>query len=122
MQVVHYPLFARVGSGGWTAYHEQHSRRTTWVVVVPMLVDLGSSLALVGVRPEGIGAGAALAGAALAVTTWAATAGLAVPAHRRLGPGWDGVAGRRLVAVNWLRTAAWTAHSAIVLLVLAGVA
>lgn len=118
VQVVHYPLFAAVGAESWTSYHEQHSRRTTWVVAIPMLVDLVSSLALVAVRPDGVGPVLALAGAALAVTTWAATAGLAVPVHRRLGPGWDGGVGRRLVVVNRVRTAAWTAHAGLVLVAL----
>ncbi len=115
VQVVHYPLFARVGADNWVGYHAQHSRRTTWVVIGPMLVDLASSVALVGTRPDGVGAATAVAGAGLAATTWVATFALAVPAHRRLGPGWDAAAGRRLVAGNWLRTAAWSAHAVLVL-------
>jgi hypothetical protein len=119
VQVVHYPLFAAVGAGGWGAYHAAHSTRTTWVVAVPMGVDLVTSAALVLERPAGVGAAAAVAGAVLAAVTWAATGLLSVPAHRRLSARWSAGAAHRLVATNWVRTAAWTAHAALVLGMLA---
>ncbi len=119
VQLVHYPLFAAVGKDGWDAYHRDHSRRTTWVVIAPMTFDLVTSIALVFERPATIEAGLAEAGVAAAIVTWAATGALAVPAHRALGAGWDASLVRRLVRVNWLRTAAWTAHAALVLAMLA---
>ena len=118
VQVVHYPLFALVGARQWDTYHREHSRRTTWVVALPMTVDLSSSLALVVVPPAGVGTGLVAAGAVAALVAWAATAGLAVPAHRELGAGWDGGIGRRLVRVNWIRTIAWSTHAVLVLLAL----
>jgi hypothetical protein len=36
-----------------------------------------------------------------------------VPAHRALGGGFDASVHARLLATNWLRTAAWTAHAAV---------
>ena len=106
VQIVHYPLFAEVGRDGWGGYHREHSRRTTWVVIAPMTVDLLTSIALVLDRPPQVAAWLAVAGA------------LAVSAHRALGSGWNGGVGARLVRVNRLRTAAWTAHAAIVLAML----
>ena len=32
IQVVHYPLFARVGEAEWRAYEREHQRRITLVV------------------------------------------------------------------------------------------
>jgi hypothetical protein len=118
VQLVHYPLFALVGARQWDAYHREHSRRTTWVVALPMTVDLSSSLALVAATPPGVSGGLAAAGAVAALVTWAATAGLAVPAHRRLGSGWNGGIGRRLVRANWIRTLAWSVHAVLVLVAL----
>ena len=119
VQLVHYPLFAAVGAGEWAAYHSEHSRRTTWVVALPMTVDLFSSLALVAVTPTGMSPALAAGGAVAALVTWAATGLLAVPAHRRLGRGWDGETGRRLLRANAIRTAAFSAHAVLVLVALA---
>lgn len=121
VQVVHYPLFAHVGEASWDDYHREHSRRTTWVVIAPMAVDLLTSSALVLDRPAGIAAWVAVTGALLAVASWAVTGALAVPAHRALGAGWGDALGRRLVRVNWLRTAAWSLHAVVVLHMLATV-
>lgn len=119
VQIAHYPLFAEVGDDRWDAYHREHSRRTTWVVIAPMTLDLLTSVALVLERPPQVAAWLAAAGALAAIATWAVTGALAVPAHRALGAGWNGAIGSRLVRVNWLRTVAWTAHAAIVVAMLA---
>lgn len=119
VQIAHYPLFAEVGDDRWDAYHREHSRRTTWVVIAPMTLDLLTSVALVLERPPQVEAWLAAAGALAAIATWAVTGALAVPAHRALGAGWNGAIGSRLVRVNWLRTVAWTAHAAIVVAMLA---
>jgi hypothetical protein len=41
VQVVHYPLFSRVGPEKFSLYSEAHSRLTTYVVGPPMLVGKG---------------------------------------------------------------------------------
>src|SRR5690242_11744149 len=70
VQVVHYPLFARVGTASFADYHHAHSRATTRVVLVPMALELASSLALIFIHPAGIGRALAWAGLAAAVLTW----------------------------------------------------
>ena len=119
VQLVHYPLFAGVGADQWQGYHREHSRRTAWVVVAPMTIDLATSVALVAAVPDGVSPALPVAGAVAAVVTWGATGLLAVPAHRHLGDGWHGGVGRRLTSTNWVRTAAWSLHSLIVLAALA---
>jgi hypothetical protein len=116
VQLVHYPLFSLVAPEGWPRYHAQHSRRTSWVVVLPMVVGLLSSAGLVLDR----GGALAWAGLALALVEWGATFALAVPDHGRLERRWAPGAWRRLVRLNWVRTAAWTAHGGVVLALLAG--
>jgi len=115
VQLVHYPLFALVGREGWRHYHAAHSMRTSWVVVAPMVVGLLTSAWLAIERGDGL----AWAGLALALAEWALTFALAVPDHERLSVGWAPTAARRLVALNWLRTVAWSAHGAVVLALLA---
>jgi hypothetical protein len=115
VQVVHYPLFAGVGAAGWTGYAAAHGARTTWVVAAPMLAELAAGVALLRWRPAWLPASWAWALAALLAVVWLSTALLQVPAHGRLGAGWDAATHARLVATNWLRTAAWTARAAILL-------
>jgi hypothetical protein len=113
VQVVHYPLFAAVGRDGFQDYEIAHSRLTTLVVAPVMLIELFSGAALVfqaNVAPRM----AALAGLGLIGVIWLSTALLQIPAHAALALGFQEEAYRRLVATNWLRTAAWTLRAALV--------
>jgi hypothetical protein len=49
VQIVHYPLFSRVGQPGFSEYAREHVRRTGRVVAGPMLVELASAVAVVWV-------------------------------------------------------------------------
>ena len=118
VQVVHYPLFPFVGRDEFVGYHTRHSRLTTWVVLPPMTIELASSV-LLAVRPPSGEAGLALIGALLAVSIWALTALAAAPAHGRIGRiGLDESSLRSLIRISWVRTAAWTAHAVVVVLLL----
>jgi hypothetical protein len=99
VQVVLYPLFALVGRPGFPAYEAAHSRRITWVVAPAMITEAGCAALIVLAPPAGIPAWAAWAGFAGVVALWLSTALLQVPQHRRLEPGFDDDAHRRLVAI-----------------------
>lgn len=116
--VVHYPLFSFVGEGNFLGYHESHSRRTTRVVLPVMSVELVTSLVL-ALDPPGGQRALAVAGAALAVATWALTALLAVPAHRALGAGFSAEGLMRLRRADLVRALLWTAHGGVVVALLA---
>ncbi len=119
VQVVHYPLFPLVGGDRFAGYHEAHSRRTTWVVLPPMLVELVTSFALI-FDPPADRSGLVIAGAALAAATWVLTGAGAAPAHGRIGR--EGLSPdllRRLLRFSWVRTGAWTAHGVLVIALLA---
>lgn len=115
VQIVHYPLFARVGEEKFSLYSEAHSRLTSYVVGPPMLLEAGTALLLVFVRPEGVPLLLALAGLALVAAIWLSTALLQVPRHTALGSGFDGPAWNGLVRTNWIRTLAWSARGIVVL-------
>lgn len=119
VQVVHYPLFAAVGRDGFVAYHAAHSRLTTLVVGVPMLVEATTAALLLVARPAAVPVAAAWSGLALVGVVWLSTAALQVPLHGVLAAGLEPAAARALVVGNWLRTAAWTARGALVLWLLA---
>ena len=112
VQVVHYPLFGRVGDAGFTAYAREHARRTGWVVGPAMLLELLLALALAA-----RGGALAWAGLALLGAIWASTAFVQVPLHGRLAAGPDRFAQRRLTATNWVRTAAWSLRAVLAVLI-----
>jgi hypothetical protein len=108
VQIVHYPLFGRVGAAESAAYGREHARRTGWVAGPAMLVELVLALALAA-----RGGALAWAGLALLGVIWASTALVQVPLHRRLAAGPDPAARLQLVRTNWIRTAAWTARAVL---------
>ena len=73
---------------------------------------LGSAAVIVITDPSVLTA----VGVVLAAATWVFTFALAVPAHRRLEQAFDAQVARRLVTQGWWRTAAWTAHGVVALI------
>lgn len=119
VQIVHYPLFASVGRENFAAYSDAHSRLTTFVVGPPMLAEAATALLLVFVRPAGVSLAAALLGLVLVGAIWLSTYFLQVPSHTAFAAGFDRAAWKRLVATNWVRTAAWSARGLLVVLMAA---
>lgn len=115
VQVVHYPLFGKVGTEGFRAYAAAHSRLTSWVVGPPMLLEISTAAMLLFVRPESVPASLAWTGAVLLAIIWLSTAFLQVPRHSALGLGFDAEAHNYLVLSNWVRTIAWSLRGALVL-------
>ncbi len=120
VQIVHYPLMARVGSDSWKAYQEQHMRRTTWVVAPAMLIEAASAILIavivtVSARSSVSTDVVALSwiGAGLLLVIWISTATLQVPAHQRLLRAFEAETHSRLVRSNWIRTAAWSMRAVI---------
>lgn len=113
VQVVHYPLMARVGEADFRAYATAHATRTSWVVVVPMILEAATAAWLATQPPTAGSRPLMWLGLALVVVVWMSTFWLQVPCHRLLSRGFDRTVHRRLVRTNWLRTATWTARSPI---------
>ena len=114
VQVVHYPLFDAVGREIFANYEVRHSNLTTLVVIIPMFVELITSLALLWQRPEGIAFWQLWLGLGLVGVIWGSTALLQVPQHSILSQGFNERAYEVLVQSNWLRTFAWSVRSALV--------
>lgn len=115
VQLVHYPLFARVGAANWAEYHAAHTRLMTLVVLPAMVTELGTSGLLALTRPAWLSPSLLWVGFVCAALTWAVTFFVSVPLHDTLSRSFDTSAIARLVATNWLRTAFWTSHAVILL-------
>jgi len=114
VQIVHYPLFGKVGANGFRDYEQAHQQRTTLVVAPLMFVEAITAALLPWLRPAGLPAGPAVVGLVLVGVLWGSTFFWQVPAHERLAKSFDPTIHRRLVRSNWLRTAAWTARGVLV--------
>ncbi|MBX3461853.1 MAG: hypothetical protein KF830_01670 [Planctomycetes bacterium] len=117
VQVVHYPLLAMVGHEQGPAYEREHCRRIGPLVAPAMLAEAALAVALWWSAPPAAAAWTRL-GLGLLGLVWAATFVLQVPCHRRLSTALDAALVRRLVATNWIRTAAWTLRAALAVVLL----
>jgi len=118
VQVVHYPLFARVGPPDFSDYSIRHTRLTGLVVGPPMLLEAATAVALVVWTPPGISVSLAWTGLVLVAGIWLSTALLQAPRHTALGRGFNPAAHRFLVTSNWLRTVLWSLRGLVVLCLL----
>ena len=114
VQVVQYPLFARVGPEAFPAYHAGHAALITLVVGPAMLVEAATAGWLVLTLGSGPRGWVWWVAAGLLAVIWASTAFLQVPAHGVLAQGFDAEVHRRLVDTNWIRTVGWTARALLV--------
>ena len=116
VQVVHYPLFGRVGEAGYRQYQVAHQNLTSLVVGPAMLAELVSTIWVVSAATKDPWRWVGLAAVA---GLWASTALVQMPLHAALAGGFDGEAHARLVASNWVRTVLWTGRSGLVLWLIA---
>ena len=114
VQVVHYPLFAKVGTGQFQSYQTSHQSLTSLVVGPPMLLEFSTALLLIWNPPLHVPSWIVYAAFALLLIIWASTAFIQVPCHGKLMGGFDADVHLRLVASNWIRTIAWTVRGTLV--------
>ncbi|MBL0926573.1 MAG: hypothetical protein IBJ11_02830 [Phycisphaerales bacterium] len=119
IQVVHYPLMARVGAEGFARYEREHMSRISLVVGPTMLAEMSLTCWIAVRTPGGVPAWAAWSGAALLAAIWLSTILVQTPLHQRLARGFDARAIRALVLGNWPRTLLWTARALLALWMLA---
>ena len=113
-QIVHYPLFGRVGTDAFTDYQNANLRRTVFVVIPLQMVELFTGLLLVWRVPLGILPIQAWTNLILIGITWISTFTLQVPRHMKLASGFDKKTQDILVSSNWIRTVAWSIRGGIV--------
>ena len=118
VQVVHYPLFAKVGSDVFVPYAASHGTLTSLVVGPPMLLELLTAVWLVLRPPSQVNPVVLWVGLALVGLLWLSTAFVQVPLHETLRAGFQPEPWKRLVVTNSLRTALWTVRGGLVLFML----
>lgn len=112
-QIVHYPLFRRVGRESFTEYQTANLFLTVLVVIPLQMVELLTALLLVWKPPAGILPLQTWTNLALIGITWLSTATLQVPSHFKLSRGYETRIQNLLVSSNWIRTVAWSIRGGI---------
>lgn len=110
MQLVHYPLFDRVGAAAFPTYETAHNRLFFRVAGPGVLLTLASAVLLLFVRPPEVPLWAAILGLVLFAVIAGSTALLQAPQHQALSGGFDRDAYEFLLSTNWIRTVAWSAY------------
>ena len=112
VQIVHYPLFSRVGTEQFGEYLKRHQHLTTFVVGPPMLIEAVTTMLLIWYPPIP-DIPLLLICAGLLFLIWMSTAFLQIPSHGDLERGFKAKSHRGLVWGNWIRTLAWTARGGL---------
>ncbi len=110
IQIVHYPLMAKVGEENFLDYHSSHSSLIGIIVIPMMFSELGSSIYLVSENFNKQN----LIGLILVVLVWASTFLIQVPIHNELSKGYSLDLIQKLVYTNWIRTILWTAKAMMI--------
>ncbi len=109
--LVHYPTFHYVPGERWAEFHRMHTSMTGLLVVLPMVLQIVATVALVVNQRPGQGGWvwASLFCLALSVGWTGMVSG---PIHGELRT-FDPVLVDRLILTNWPRCVAWTAQAVI---------
>lgn len=114
MQVLQYPLLAKVPASSFPAFEAAHQRRVSWVLALFAPVEIVTA-AWLFLSPGDIARWMPLTGGLLLAGIWLSTATFFGPMHGRLAGGFDPRLHRLLVTGNWARTGAWSLRGALVL-------
>jgi len=114
VQLVQYPSFAQVDAASFRGFHKHHSAAISVIVAPLMILEALSAFVFLWVPLRVQSSWEIWLGIALVAVVWASTFLLQIPAHSRLGSGFDEESWRMLVSSNWVRTAAWSARAGLV--------
>jgi hypothetical protein len=118
-QIVVYPLFGKVGTTEYVAYHRFYSSRIPLPVIIPGFASFLVPIALVFFGPSSVPPWMFLANAACGVVGLVVTVALEIPRHARLERGGkQEKVIRELVRYNWPRTLSITGSAFLTLLML----
>ncbi|NGP88402.1 hypothetical protein [Fodinibius halophilus] len=116
VQIVHYPSFLDINAQDLPLYHKNHIKRTGYVVIPPMLIELITSIWLVIAFKTLWDFN--IAGLVLVVLIWISTFILQAPMHQRLQELAEPRLIKKLVYTNWIRTFLWSFKSLVGLYIL----
>ena len=121
VQIVHYPLMRYVSGPEFARFETAHRVRISWVVGPLMAIEGVCVLAFLFAPPAGLPGWLPWAGAVAEAIAIGTTVFVSAPLHERLNTHFDPATLDRLIATNWIRTAAWTVRAALAIAMLVAV-
>lgn len=112
IQLLVYPMMARVPAAAFPDYERSHQRRVV-AVLAPFAVTEVVTAAALPFADTGVPPALWLAGGVLLAALWVSTGAFYAPLHGRLADGFDPALHLRLVRSNWFRTWAWSVRGAL---------
>ena len=108
LQLQHYGIYPAVGREHFARYMRANNRAALLPTILPAMLLLVSSVALIVRRPEFVGSYEALAGLGLNLVALLSTFVWQRPIQGQMAErGYDEVNTRRLISTNWIRTIAY---------------
>lgn len=121
VQIVHYPLFKKVGMESFKGYEASHTKLIGFVVIPVMLTELGSGIyILFSDYLSGAQYLLFLIASILLLIIWLSTMFIQARQHRLLSSSYDPTVVSSLVKYNWIRTAGWTLRAFLLTFILVG--
>jgi hypothetical protein len=119
VQIVVYPLFAKVGSKEYITYHTFYSSQIPLPIILPGFASFLLPIALIFFRPESVSLGLALANMVCGLVALLVTVLLEIPRHDQLERGGkQEVVIQELIRYNWPRTLGITGSAVLTLMML----
>lgn len=111
VQVVQYPGFHKVMDDNFQEFHRFHIVRISFVVTLPMIIELGTS-AWLTISFEQFWLLNAV-GLALVAVIWISTFAVQLTIHRKLQEQQTQQLITQLIHTNWIRTSLWTTKTGL---------
>ncbi|KAM3107846.1 hypothetical protein [Phormidesmis sp. 146-33] len=119
VQLVVYPLFARVGSAEYVAYHLFYTSRIPFPVILPGFASFLLPIALILFHPVSVPLWIVLANVGCGLVSLIVTVALEIPRHSQLeSSGKQAIVIDELIRYNWPRTLGITSSAALMLMML----
>ena len=115
VQIVHYPSFSYFASGDENKAAEFHQKRTGWIVMPVMLVELATAVVLLGSSWVMQYGNYLWINLTLLILIWVITFFKVVPLHKRLLAQFNQSVVNSLVSINWMRTILWTVRAVLLM-------
>ena len=107
IQLLTYPMMKAVPADGFVAYELMHRNRVTALLALLAPIEIVATAGVV-VFVDDVPAWLSIGAATLLFGIWLSTLLFFAPLHMQLSNAFDPSIHRRLVRINWIRTAAWT--------------
>jgi len=109
VQILQYPGFRLLKDSDFAKHHAFHTRRISYVVILPMLLELGTSFLLLFIdfKPHNTINSIAFL---VVLTIWGSTFFVQVQLHKKLKNEAGNISKvvNELVTTNWIRTVLWS--------------